>query len=380
MNTSELGLIPVQQKGETADPSPTAPISSVDIKPIELVSTSISSPPLADAAASPSHVTNGDDAQTPADQQRPPEVKFLATAAAQIKRKRGRPRKYTFSPFPTQVGSGSHTRLSLPSSFPALDANGLLSNESSGTGVLGPPKKPRLGRPSKTFIPPTTNKGSTSTMKAVDVKDLSIGSNSTEQLQQQSQSQSQQQQQSNDLASSKFHSSATLYPKIISYPPQSPLLNGHSNGASSANGNSSPQMTLSTTLTNSLRAQAPVLMEYYNNPFTGSAIAGTAASMMPPAPPPQLPTSHLAAAAICGIMDPGLFRRLLPQAEAAVSATRAGGYPGPHAWTAEMVGSFIATLPGCQNLARTFIENVSRIVKYKTLTRIRGRYKELFDP
>nr|CDS19219.1 polyhomeotic protein 2 [Echinococcus granulosus] len=358
MNSSEIGLIPVQHKGESHDPSFSASKPSAEVKLRDLpASPSVSSTPSAEAALSPATASNGDEQH-----QRSTEVRFVAAATAQIKRKRGRPRKYTFDPFPSQVGGASHTRLGLPSSFSTVETNGLLPSDSSGSGVLDHPKKPRLGRPSKAYISASNNADKPTGVRSVEVKDppngSAVGATTSEQTHHQ--------QLHHDLVSNKLHSPtvpAALFPKIISYPSQSPtLLNGHTNGVNgipSSTANTATQMapsaaaTLSTT---TLKSSAPVLMEYYNGPFINGAIAGPAAALMSPPPPPPIPATQLAAAA-CGTMEAGLIRRLLPQAEAAVSATRAGGYPGPHAWTAEMVGSFIATLPGCQNLARTFVEN-----------------------
>ncbi|KAL5969789.1 Polyhomeotic-like protein 3 [Taenia solium] len=358
MNSSEIGLIPVQHKGESHDLSFVTAKSSAEVKSRDLPSSpSVSSTPSAEAIPSPTTASNGDEQH-----QRSTEVKFVTAAAAQIKRKRGRPRKYTFDPFPSQVGGASHTRLGLPSAFSTVETNGLLPNDPSGSGALDQPKKPRLGRPSKAYISASNGTDSPASMRSVEVKDpphgSAIGAAAPEQTHQQ--------QLHHDLVSSKFHSatvSTTLFPKIISYPTQSPaLLNGHTNGVNgtpSSTANTAAQMAPSAAATLStapLKPSAPVLMEYYNGSFINGTVAGPAAALMSPPPPPPMPTTQLAAAA-CSTMEAGLIRRLLPQAEAAVSATRAGGYPGPHAWTAEMVGSFIATLPGCQNLARAFIEN-----------------------
>ncbi|VDM34879.1 unnamed protein product [Hydatigera taeniaeformis] len=358
MNSSEIGLMPVQHKGESHDLSFVTSKTSAEIRSRDLPSSpSVSSNPSAEAAPSPAAASNGDDQH-----QRSTEVKFVAAAAAQIKRKRGRPRKYTFDPFPSQVSGAPHTRLGLSSAFPTVEANGLLPSDPNGSGALDQPKKPRLGRPSKTYISASNTTDTSTSMRSVEVKDpphgSAVGATTSEQTHQQ--------QLHHDLVSNKFHSptvSTALFPKIISYPSQSPaLLNGHTNGVNgtpSSTVNTTAQMvhSSSATLSNApLKSSAPVLMEYYNGPFINGAIAGPAAALMSPPPPPPIPATQLAAAA-CSTMEAGLIRRLLPQAEAAVSATRAGGYPGPHAWTAEMVGSFIATLPGCQNLSRTFVEN-----------------------
>lgn len=360
MNSSEIGLIPVQHKGESHDLSFVASKSSAEVKSRDLPSSpSVSSTPSAEAAPSPATASNGDEQH-----QRSTEVKFVTAATAQIKRKRGRPRKYTFDPFPSQVGGASHTRLGLPSAFSSVETNALLPSDPSGSNALDQPKKPRLGRPSKAYISASNGTDSPASMRSVEAKDpphgSSVGATTSEQTHQQ--------QLHHDLVSNKFHSptvSTALFPKIISYPSQSPaLLNGHTNGVNgtpSSTASTTTQMTPSAAATLStapLKPSAPVLMEYYNGSFINGAIAGPTAALMSPPPPPPIPATQLGAAA-CSTMEAGLIRRLLPQAEAAVSATRAGGYPGPHAWTAEMVGSFIATLPGCQNLARTFVENVS---------------------
>ncbi|TGZ64172.1 hypothetical protein CRM22_006514 [Opisthorchis felineus] len=52
-----------------------------------------------------------------------------------------------------------------------------------------------------------------------------------------------------------------------------------------------------------------------------------------------------------------LMTRLLPQATAALRASKGAGLSGPHSWNVDMVGSFIGTLPGCKQFAPKFTEN-----------------------
>ncbi|CAH8465715.1 unnamed protein product [Dicrocoelium dendriticum] len=52
-----------------------------------------------------------------------------------------------------------------------------------------------------------------------------------------------------------------------------------------------------------------------------------------------------------------LMARLLPQASAALRASKLAGLPGPHSWTVEMVRNFVNTLPGCKTFASKFTEN-----------------------
>lgn len=80
--------------------------------------------------------------------------------------------------------------------------------------------------------------------------------------------------------------------------------------------------------------------------FTGGATPSTLLLMSPTTQMPALVN---------------LIGRLLPQTEAAVSAARVAGLPGPHAWTTQVVADFVASLPGCQNLAPIFIEHASAI-------------------
>ncbi|VDP68348.1 unnamed protein product [Schistosoma curassoni] len=57
------------------------------------------------------------------------------------------------------------------------------------------------------------------------------------------------------------------------------------------------------------------------------------------------------------LRDFDLMGRLLPQAGAAIRAAKVAGLPGPHSWNPNVVANFISTLPGCKQFACKFIEN-----------------------
>lgn len=57
------------------------------------------------------------------------------------------------------------------------------------------------------------------------------------------------------------------------------------------------------------------------------------------------------------LRDLDLMGRLLPQAGAAIRAAKVAGLPGPHSWNPNVVANFISTLPGCKQFACKFIEN-----------------------
>uniref|UniRef100_A0A5K3FNJ0 SAM domain-containing protein n=2 Tax=Mesocestoides corti TaxID=53468 RepID=A0A5K3FNJ0_MESCO len=336
LSSSDIGLIPVQHKEEPRDLSLAVQQTSGDSQPTDL-STQL-----------PTDVTGSVETKhSPSEAQQQPqhhhyETKFLPTAVGQIKRKRGRPRKYTMGPFPSQVTGPSRSRLSLPSTFATVTPNTFISSESGSHTILEPPKKPRMGRPPKSAYLSSSNvAGSPTGINGIDNKvptpnvTVSIAASDEH----------------HEIMPTKFRtpSASSLFPKIVSYPSQTSLINGHTNAINGATSISSAvSLPLSSLPTSSppLRASAPVLMEYCNNPFIGGAISGSTASVVSS----PLPSAYSG-------LEAGLIGRLLPQAEAAVCATKAAGLSGPHVWTPEMVGSFISTLPGCQNLAATFIDS-----------------------
>ncbi|CAH8622929.1 unnamed protein product [Schistosoma mattheei] len=57
------------------------------------------------------------------------------------------------------------------------------------------------------------------------------------------------------------------------------------------------------------------------------------------------------------LRDFDLMGRLLPQAGAAIRAAKVAGLPGPHSWSPNVVANFISTLPGCKQFSCKFIEN-----------------------
>lgn len=87
-----------------------------------------------------------------------------------------------------------------------------------------------------------------------------------------------------------------------------------------------------------------------------NTVCSNAFIVAPPSVPPGVSATAASAAALAAC-ETNLLGRLLPQAEAAVCAARAAGLCGPHAWTPDMVAAFITTLPGCQSLASVFAEN-----------------------
>ncbi|CAH8578410.1 unnamed protein product [Schistosoma turkestanicum] len=79
-------------------------------------------------------------------------------------------------------------------------------------------------------------------------------------------------------------------------------------------------------------------------------------------PPFDLSSSNYINAPVSGLNNPSLrdvdlMGRLLPQAGAAIRAAKVAGLPGPHSWNPSVVANFISTLPGCKQFACKFIEN-----------------------
>lgn len=409
INSSEIGLIPVQHPPQRSEPQDlTVAGSSQPTTPQAHTVDMHSSParsPLVENNPSPTSTIKPDDTNLQRQSQgqlqasvHTADVQLVGEAGVQIKRKRGRPRKYNYEPaFSSQVLSPSHNRLSLPTNLSEVKSSGILAADSE---PVEPAKKIRMGRPpAKNNSAPNGNVSETP-KNNLEIRDSAQNTTANngehekpksqpQQLPAKHQQQQQQptspnpqihqtaQQQSHEVVQIKHQPATSTQSKVLTYPPQQPsTMNGHL-----ANGGINTSITVNTpaghsTSTVSIAASsgplAPLamkttmLMDYYNNPFIRTHIPGPGAALVTPPLQPINPT-HFAAGSVAGApnssmaystVDMDLLQRLLPQVGAAVSATRAGGYPGPHTWTKEMVASFISMLPGCQNAASAFIENV----------------------
>ncbi|KAM7532699.1 hypothetical protein Aperf_G00000130257 [Anoplocephala perfoliata] len=421
VNSTEIGLIPVQHQPQRNEPQdltvpgpshPTTPqTNAVDLHPS---SSSPARSPLTENNPSPVSMKPDETSLQRQSQGQPqtsvpaPDVHPLGDAGVQVKRKRGRPRKYNYEPaFSSQIPSPSH-RLSLPTNLPDVKPIGILAAESE---AVEPAKKIRLGRPhAKSSSAPNgnisetpknnleirgsvqntnVNNGETSIIEAPIIETPKSQPQQLPPSKQHHHHHHQQQptspnapvhqtaqQQSHEVVQIKHQSPTSNQSKVLTYPPQQPsTINGHlANGGintsttvNTTSGHSNPTVTIAASSgpLAPLAMKTTMLMDHYNSPFVRTHIQGPAAALVTHPPQPIHP-AHFATAPVAGAPNPSmacstvdidLLQRLLPQVGAAVAATRAGGYPGPHTWTKEMVASFISMLPGCQNAASAFIEN-----------------------
>ncbi|VDL61409.1 unnamed protein product [Hymenolepis diminuta] len=394
MDASEIGLIPVHQQQQPGSES-----HDLSVQPTtpEAPTLGLNSPPVGSPIMDnhPSPASLGKHEESTVRHSHPHSIHASEGGAmnlsGQIKRKRGRPRKYNYDPaFPPQVPVTS-ARLSLPASLTDIKPAGLMSPESEAE----PAKKPRLGRPPLKEAPKSPNvdvsdsavtadtNGEHQEKSKINQPQQQLGSSQQQennhphqQKQQQNQSPVQQHAQksaANHETAPNKHQSASARPvtqssTILAY---SPLpINGHgpaigvtttpASTNTSAPGQpvpSVPQATTNAATGPVTMKNAALMMDYYNSPFITTQLTGPAAALMPPQPPTTQPIQPPNPAAAYSTVDINLLQRLLPQVGAAVAATRSGGYPGPHTWTKEMVASFISMLSGCQSAASAFIEN-----------------------
>nr|CDS34081.1 polyhomeotic protein 2 [Hymenolepis microstoma] len=384
MDASEIGLIPVHQqqqpRSESHDLSiqPTTP----EAPPTLGLSSPPAGSPMMDNHPSPASLSKLEEStmrNSHPHSVHTPEGGTM-NIGGQIKRKRGRPRKYNYDPaFPPQVPVTS-ARLSLPASLTDIKTAGLMSPTSDTESA----KKPRLGRPPLKETPKSPNVDISESADANGEQKEKSKVNQHQHLASQQQENNHPQQQQNHLPV-QHHAQKTLSnhetnkhqatgarpvtqsSTLIAYPLP---INGHGSAIglttaptptdASAPGQPLPPVPQSTTnvATGPVSMKtAALMMDYYNSPFIATQLSGPAAALMSPQPPSTLPIQSPNPAAAYSTVDINLLQRLLPQVGAAVAATRSGGYPGPHTWTKEMVASFISMLSGCQSAASAFIEN-----------------------
>ncbi|VDO03653.1 unnamed protein product [Rodentolepis nana] len=390
MDASEIGLIPVHQQQQPRSES--HDLSIQPTTPEAPPTLSLNSPPVGspmmDNHPSPASLGKLDDntmRHSHPHSVHTPEGGSAMNLSGQIKRKRGRPRKYNYDPaFPPQVPVTS-ARLSLPASLTDMKAAGLMSSASDAE----PAKRARVGRPPLKETPKSPNVDISESAVAADANGEHQEKSKVNQHHQHLASQQQennhpQQQQQQNHSSVQHHAqkplsnnetnkhqaaaarSATQSSTIIAY---SLPINGHgsaiglttsatvTDASAPSQALSSVPQTTSNVATGTVSMKAALMMDYYNSPFITTQFSGPAAALMSPPPPTNLPTQSPNPASAYSTVDINLLYRLLPQVTAAVTATRSGGYPGPHTWTKEMVASFISMLSGCQNAASAFIEN-----------------------
>ncbi len=296
------------------------------------------------------------------------DMKFLPMGpGGQLKRKRGRPRKYTMGPLPSQVASTPRSRLSLPSAFhqpaplksppsqaviPSVappqsafmpEENNLSAASLPHLPVDPPMKKPRMGRPPRSSYPQNVSPAPTASPTPT-VNGLTSSSPAEGKAPE---------------APDPTPITSALVAAAPVFPSQStPNANAHNNGGDAGSASANKPNNNSNNNNNSVMAlkQAGTLfMDYYNHPFL--------ASPKVPSPPPPLPL-HQYPDTSCLVVEGNLIGRLLPQTEAAMRAAKAAGLSGPHLWTTEMVAAFITTLPGCSSMASTFIDHVSAFIDF----------------
>nr|VZI39546.1 unnamed protein product [Spirometra erinaceieuropaei] len=321
-----------------------------------------------------------------------------AAGLGPIKRKRGRPRKYTLGPFPPQVlktDVDGSTRLSLPLNYSNCDPFSLPTGQSTandlkvkeaylqntdasanlkkmkskqtvprylahlggitnGHAVTGEPNTP------ETF--PLDNAGKVDeTLALAAAMPLAAGVGGTPfafptALPQHSSGLSL----STSNSQESYHSSKYTKSSVGSsyagfgFPASTAVAISSLNGqkASSQQVGSHPFSVSRVSSPSAAAVAASNSLFLDSNSACGNNAFLVAATSVPPAVPTA--AASVAALAAC---ETNLISRLLPQAEAAVCAARAAGLCGPHAWTPDMVAAFITTLPGCQSLAPVFAEN-----------------------
>lgn len=296
-----------------------------------------------------------------------------------IKRKRGRPRKYTLGPFPSASSMkmsngpnqsvGDRSRLSLPSQY----ASSIDTFSSGSDGYAGLPLSVQLSTATDSLIKsvkqvkakmsqkmaypsmvpmPTTNGHSSISEKNIGSDHqptTSVATTSLNTLTALSQIDTHSSSNSNmPVSSSMFR-----YPAMPSVPT---LSSTHEHNSSPTKSYNHVQAHQNHGLTNmyaqsrnaSLSANNNTSLPFFIDPFFQQTVASVSASV-----------SAATSSSTSINMETHLVGRLLPQAEAAICAAKAAGLSGPHTWTPEMVAAFILTLPGCQGLSQVFIEHVS---------------------